>query len=312
MKKKIIYCFILVSFLIPVFSGARLNAEGYTYIDPDTIKEIYEMYDQMEVLNDEYLPTNEWNNPALEKECLENLNSFYSNEKNAAAKIKAVKVYLTFPKWISYNKVSSDEYNGIPTFRKTFCSYILQKDEDKYMIVYAQRVVSDCTNYNRQNIKPISYSPARVITVNASDWEDWGKVTAFKLTKEQISSLGLAAGSKTNSAITKNNDRLNVSLEYSAGVVSKAKILAKNKNYYLILWEAGDYSCFTNEQFESAKNSIVTPDKLQVGLKVSAQWTNGVYYPGKIVDIKDKTYTIQWDDGSDNLDVTIEQIRIVK
>ncbi|HBD96272.1 MAG: hypothetical protein A2015_13835 [Spirochaetes bacterium GWF1_31_7] len=66
----------------------------------------------------------------------------------------------------------------------------------------------------------------------------------------------------------------------------------------------------TNVEFKKAQNSPPATASLKVGAKVSAQWTNGSFYHGTIVKIKGSAYTIEWDDGSDPIDVTINQIRL--
>jgi hypothetical protein len=307
--------YFMMAVFIAVMSAGSFNSkltagDEYGYIGDQVAKEIYEAYNDMDVLGDEYLPVSEWNNPELEKACLKNLSDTYSDEKNKAAKVKVLKVYLNYPRWKTYTKVSSDAYNGIPTHRKTFCIYVLQKDADKYMIVWAKEVWSDCTNYDRTTLKPLSYSAPRVTTMTVADWEDWGKVTAFKLTKEQVTSLGLLPGKNTKPAVNKNKAALSVSLEYTPGTPARAAIQAKNKTTYLVLWEEGDYSCLTNDEYKKATNGTPAANALKVGTKVTAQWTNGAYYNGKILQIKGKKYTIGWDDGSDPLDVTIDQIRV--
>lgn len=310
MKRMVLLLFAAAMSLVSL--NVLQAGDEYGYIDPASIKEIYEAYDQMEVLSDEYLPKNEWNNPELEKGCLENLTAFYTDENNAPAKIKVLKVYLNFPRWIAHTKVSSDAYDGAPTYRKTFCIFVLQKDADKYMIVWANQVNEDCTNYNRETLKPISYGAPKVTAPNTSEWEDWGKVTAYKLTKEQVINLGLVAGKKSNAAAGKNKADLAVSLEYTPGSPEKAKIQAKNSTDYLILWDRGEYYCLKHDELKKILNSIPSPEQLKVGAKVSAQWTNGSYYNGTLTKISGEAYTIKWDDGSDPLDVTIDQIRLLE
>lgn len=305
----------LAIWIVMVFGFLVQNvhaSDEYGYVGDQVYKEIYEVYDELEVLGDEYLPINEWDNPELEKGCMKNLTAFYSDEKNAPAKVKVLKVYLNYPKWKNYTKVSSDAYDGVPTHRRTFCSYVLQKDTDKFIIVWSKQVYATCTNYDKKSLKPISYSEPSVTTLNATEWEEWGKATAFKLTKEQVAKLGILPGKNTKSTVDKDKSKLSLMMEYTAGYPSKAKIQAKSKTHTLVLWDEGDFVTLTNEEFESALNSIPTPERLQVGAKVSAQWTNGSFYTGKIIAINGKAYTIGWDDGSDPIDVTIDQIRMLK
>ncbi|HBD96271.1 MAG: hypothetical protein A2015_13840 [Spirochaetes bacterium GWF1_31_7] len=216
--------------------------DEYGYIGDEVVKEIYESYDQLEVLGDEYLPLSVWENPDLEKGCLKDLSATYSDEKNAPAKIKVLKVYLNYPQWISYTKVSSDANDGDQTYRRTFCIYILQKDTDKFMIVWSKQVYENCTNYDRNILKPISYSTLSVTTLSSADWEDWGKVTAFKLTREQVVNLELIPGTVTKPVTKTNREKLNVSLEYTPGYPAKATIQAKNSTGYLVLWKNGEFS----------------------------------------------------------------------
>ncbi len=310
MKKNVSIVAIMIAGLLFMSLQSVYAGDEYGYIGDEVVKEIYESYDQLEVLGDEYLPLSVWENQDLEKGCLKDLSVTYSDEKNAPAKIKVLKVYLNYPQWISYTKVSSDANDGTPTYRRTFCIYILQKDTDKFMIVWSKQVYENCTNYDRNTLKPISYSTPSVTTLSSADWEDWGKVTAFKLTREQVVNLGLIPGTVTKPVTKTNREKLNVSLEYTPGYPAKATIQAKNSTGYLVLWENGDFLCLTNAEFKKAQNSTPATASLKVGAKVSAQWTNGSFYDGTIVKIKGSAYTIEWDDGSDPIDVTINQIRL--
>lgn len=300
--------FLLAVVIMSMFSFVNVfGDDGYGYIGDQVVKEIYEVYDSLEVLESVYLPQNDWDNPELEKQCLKNLNDFYGDEKNAPAKVKAVKIYFEYPQWKNYTRVSSDENDGAPTYRKSLCSYVLQKDKDKFILVVGREIVEDCTNYNRATLKPISYSDPRVATLNATDWEEWGKATAFKLTPEQAADLGLVAGKKA-----KNIDvsKRTISLEYQPGTDLNAKIMGKSKTNYVIMWEGGDIEFCNYDKFGKTKPNLPSADNLKVGTKVSAQWTNGSYYNGKIKEINGSKYTIEWDDGDTPIDVTINQIRL--
>ncbi len=74
-----------------------------------------------------------------------------------------------------------------------------------------------------------------------------------------------------------------------------------------ILFDDGDQKCCTPAQI--VKDIVPTPDKVKVGTKVLAQWSNGRFCPGSVTAISAGNYSIHFDDG-DNGIVKIEQIRV--
>jgi hypothetical protein len=249
-----------------------------------------------------------WNNGDLERQCLLNLNDFYTSVDMADSRVKAVRVYLLADSWNSYKKVSSGADDGVPTYRKARCSYVLQKDADKFIIVLGREIIEDCVNYDRATLKPISYGPPRVATLSAYEWEEWEGANAFKLTKEQAGILGLIAGKKAQAV---NQEKSVMMMDYSPGMPLKITVLGKSEAGYLFLWDGGDLELYTHEAFSKALNSKPQAADLKVGDHVSAQWTNGSFYPGRITAIKGSLFTIEWDDGDTPVDVTADQIRML-
>ena len=161
-------------------------------------------------------------------------------------------------------------------------------------------------NYDRNTLKPISYGPPRIAPLSAYEWEEWEGANAFKLTKEQASILGLVAGKKAQAV---NQEKSVMMMDYSPGMSLKITVLGKSEAGYLILWDGGDLELYTHEAFSKALNSKPQAADLKVGDHVSAQWTNGSFYPGRIKAITGSLFTIQWDDGDTPIDVTADQIR---
>ena len=54
----------------------------------------------------------------------------------------------------------------------------------------------------------------------------------------------------------------------------------------------------------------VVPAGLAVGQLVHAQWTNGTFYPARIVKAQGGLYEVEWHDGSDRIWLPPDQIRL--
>ena len=74
-----------------------------------------------------------------------------------------------------------------------------------------------------------------------------------------------------------------------------------------IAFDDGDQKCCTVAQI--VKDVIPKANKVKVGKKVLAQWSNGRYYPGRVAAIAGGSYTIKFNDGDQGA-VKLAQIRL--
>ncbi len=74
-----------------------------------------------------------------------------------------------------------------------------------------------------------------------------------------------------------------------------------------IAFDDGDQKCCSLTQI--VKDAVPAANKVKVGKKVLAQWSNGRYYPGRVTAIAGGSYTIKFDDGDQGA-VTLNQIRL--
>ena len=75
-----------------------------------------------------------------------------------------------------------------------------------------------------------------------------------------------------------------------------------------VLFDDGDRKCCSRHHI--AADRVPAEDKLNVGARVLALWTDGRYYPGIIAELDGGRYFIQFDDG-DTRTVLREEIRLL-
>jgi hypothetical protein len=76
---------------------------------------------------------------------------------------------------------------------------------------------------------------------------------------------------------------------------------------FMILFDDGDTKCCDTTRIVPDK--IPVKSNVTVGASVIAQWSDGRFYPGTVVNIIDDAYSINFDDG-DKSEVNLSQIRL--
>ena len=76
---------------------------------------------------------------------------------------------------------------------------------------------------------------------------------------------------------------------------------------YMVLFDDGDKKCCSINQI--VIDAVPPADSVSEGTPVLAQWSDGKFYPGKVISIDGEVYNISFDDG-DQGQAGLEQIRL--